>query len=536
MLKVLIVDDEPGAIKALKYALDWESFGFVVAGEAMNGSMAIERLKENHYDLLLTDIRMPGISGLELIAAIREHSELPIIVVSGYEEFEYVKECLKHGVKDYLLKPVDEDEVIKLLKNVQQDIKSAAELHQKLHLGVPAMRDQLLKKWAHGGMTSSQALAQLRLLNTDLKEQGWYSCLMIEMDFQETMDVHRTERDIEVLSFAVRNVIEEVVGSTGYVFEESRERYGVILMDDEASSLEEAYEQGIHRAESIKQCVRQYVKLPITIGVGEAAESASLLKHSFDSAAVMLDRKFLLGQDSIITCKKGGNERKSPSTNSIETTKHLIEAMQLGERERVAELLSQQLEQFVHQEAPKSVIQSVLFDLLATLIRMEREWVNAKQDDASLAADELQRILQASSVQELIQYTKERCLQVMAQLEETRKDQRSHAIDQVKRIVAKEYASNLSLKSISETIYMNPVYLGHLFKASEGKSFNDYLLQVRMEHAKAQLTCTNKKIYTIANEVGYRQMDWFYKKFKEYTGLSAGEFRAQHAQGEEERS
>ncbi|WP_211748422.1 response regulator [Paenibacillus sp. Marseille-Q4541] len=526
MMNVLLVDDEPGAIKTFKYLLDWETFGFQVTGEAANGHEAIEMLKNHHYDLMITDVRMPGISGLDLIAAIRSESNIPIIVVSGFDEFDYVKQCIKFGVKDYLLKPVSEEDVSKLLTQIAQEIHVKKTLNKQLYLGIPAIKDQTLKLWVQGRIHTDQALEQMSLLNIEFNEPCFFCCMLMEMDFHEASNVKMTEKDIEAERFAVRNVVSEVLDRRGYLFEESKERYGILLCHENGHCEPDQY---VQLATEIQSSVLRFAKVSLTIGIGQIVDSIKEVESSYYTALMMLDRKFLLGDLSIINSIDLPNDlSKSEMINIRDMKRQFEDVLSQGHLAQVIPLLQEHMEHLITKSAPKSLVQVMILDLFASLVRLEREKVSSLDDALHLSPDEYGRIMKASTIKELFQYAQEKCRDVIQRVEETREPQHTSAIEQVKRIVATEYGSNVSLKNIAEQIFMNSVYLGHLFKSVVGISFNDYLMQVRMEQAKLQLIHSDKKVYMIANEVGYRQLDWFYRKFKEYTGLSAGEFRLQH--------
>jgi two-component system response regulator YesN len=248
-------------------------------------------LQTGHYDLLITDIRMPGLSGLQLIAAIRKFSNLPIIVTSGYDEFDYAKECLKHGVKDYLLKPVGEEEIARLLQDIKEEAGKAQILQKKLRLGATAKRDQIFKDWVHGYIGAEEALEQLQYVGVVIKEHLNISCLLLEMDFQEVSDSRKTQVEIQLIRFAVRNIVEELLSEQGYLFDESIEQYGVFFL----GSGKDAFRMAQH----IQDCLKRYAKIEVAIGIGDAVNSVNGVNRSFSVAREMLDRRYFLGQSIV---------------------------------------------------------------------------------------------------------------------------------------------------------------------------------------------------------------------------------------------
>ncbi|MCQ6561192.1 response regulator [Paenibacillus mendelii] len=527
MLNVLMVDDEPGALKAMKYLLDWEQLGFTIAGEATGGNMALDMMRQGHYDLLITDIRMPGVSGLELISRVRRHSKLPIIVVSGFEDFEYVKECLQHGVKDYLLKPVMEEDAQRILTAVKNEISHEKMISRKLDLSASAARDQMLKRWTHGNIGADEAINQLLLWGVSLVDCRSYRCLVVELDFQETMNTYMTEADIDLKRFAVRNVLEELLVGKGYMFEELPERFGIVCFGDDMAGIEETAISEL--AGLLQESALTYAKMPITIGIGESVHLAAEVKKSFHSAKRLLDRKFLLGSLSIITGNSFGGAFLREESTDAQEIQLLTKAVQEGDKERVIDLLHRLRDKFKTGDTPKPHVQSMVIDLLAELLRMVGKQAGGQLQVAAPTSKDYLYIMEAGTIQKLFEFAADKCMQVIAIIEESKQSGSPSAVEQVKRIVASDYAGNISLKSLAEQVHMNPVYLGQLFKASEGVSFNDYLMCLRMEKAKELLVRTDQKIYAIAYEVGYRQLDWFYKKFKEYTGHNASEYRSLHS-------
>ncbi|UVI27368.1 response regulator transcription factor [Paenibacillus spongiae] len=525
MLKVLLVDDEPGALKSMKYLVDWEQYGFQIAGEARSGKQALDLLERNDYSLLVTDIRMPGIDGLELICKLREFSQIPVIVMSGYEEFGYVKECMKRGVKDYLLKPVGEEDLSRLLTTVKSEFASQQLLDMQLYLGIPAMRDQLLKKWVRGVVKEEEAAEQFELLKIKVMTGDSYCCLFVEMEFLETGDSFWTDAEIQIKRFAVRNVMEDVIAGSGYMFEESFERYGVLLHPQGSGEDDDSSEEAMRICERIRDCVAKYAKVAVTIGLGEVVCSPREIVRSCYTADQMLDRKFLVGSEAIIT--PNGLEATDgwSALEEIQHVQYVVEAVKELDRERVSRQLAGRMHDYAKQHTPKSIVKSMVLELVVNLFRLVRELGIPYESIFNLNLNDYGTIMEAKKMEKLFEFAENKCMQTIEQLERSMPPQPANTVQLVKRIVESEYGTNISLRSIASQVYMNAAYLGQLFKAEEGISFNDHLLRVRMERAKELLLATELKAYEVAQAVGYRELDWFYKRFKEYTGMSTSEFR-----------
>ncbi|PYI57125.1 response regulator transcription factor [Paenibacillus flagellatus] len=168
MYNVLIVDDEPGALKSIRYLLDWERTGFVVAGEASNGRQALDRLRERSYSLVITDIRMPVMDGMALIAALREFADIPVAIMSGYEDFAHARTALQYGVKDYLLKPTEAEELERLLASVKRELDEKGGVSREGGPDTPAGAAEFVKRWVkehYGEPVSMKGIASQLYMN-----------------------------------------------------------------------------------------------------------------------------------------------------------------------------------------------------------------------------------------------------------------------------------------------------------------------------------------------------------------------------------
>lgn len=524
MLRVLIVDDEPGALKSLKYMLDWNDYGYIITGEATNGKQALELLKNESFQLVITDIRMPGMSGLELIRNIRSLSEdISIIVMSGYEEFEYVKECLKYGVKDYLLKPVDQENLSRLLISIKEEVNYELQLNRQLYHGIPALRDRTLKRWAHGFLSDEEIGSELQFLSIHVEEESWICPLLVEMNFEDLTDSSWTEDEIGIRRFAVLNVMEELLIHRGYIFEESSDRFGVVLIGGKAEAGEGVV---LQLAQLIRDSIRKYVKVSVTIAVGDPIEDLRELASSFKMAQRRMKMNFLF-HGHIISSAQFNAYDMPPNSSDIEYIRGIFEAVTAKDEERLSSLLTALKERFLSCGASKRTVQSFILELFAQLFDLIKEMEEPYQHIFEDETHETKSILEFKTLDEVMKFTEQKCLQVIYHLTQLKMSSSEKTVDRVKNIVKDNYASNIHLKMIAEEIHLNPTYLGQIFKSTVGMSFNDYLMQIRLEKAKSLVLHTDKKVYEIALEVGFRQLDAFYKRFKEYTGKSAGELRAE---------
>lgn len=534
MLDVLIVDDEPVARESLRYLIDWEAYGFRVASEAGNGQQALELLASRHYSLVLTDIRMPTMNGLELIARLKAAADTEFVILSGYDDFEYARQGMKLGVSEYLLKPVDEEELASVLARVAERLAEKRRSERRLRLGLEASRDRLLRRLAQGAAGASEREEQLALLGLD-SGASRFAGLIVEMDFVygDEREGALTERDVELKRYAVRNVCEELVGSRGYVFELSEERYGVLLLLDGPGGAVDARTE----AERLVSSVKRYAKSSATVGLGAPVMGYDAIRASFEAAEDALDRKFLLGGGAVLESERlvargasadagGAAGEAGPFAPRFHAaTAVLLDAAKQHRREDALAALDRLWGEFASATAGAAQAKPVVIELFVELYRLVREAGanHVRLFDPSIG--DYERVMRAKTLEELYRLARDKCADALDLLHGMRELRPNKIVEAMKRLVQEHYRDNISLRSVAQQIYMNPNYLGKLFKTNAGTAFNDYVLQVRMEKAKELLATSDMKVYEIANEVGFGELDWFYKRFKAYTGVSTSEYR-----------
>jgi two-component system response regulator YesN len=531
MYDVLIVDDEPVARESLRYLIEWEEHGFAIRAEAANGQQALELLRERHFALVLTDIRMPTMNGLDLIARMKGVADCPVVILSGYDDFEYARQGLKLGAKEYLLKPVDEDELIATLRRTAEELEERLLAERQHRLGLSAMRDQLLRRLVHGAVSRREFEEQRTLVGWRPGEET-FGCLVVEMDFVYGGGKDGgllSEKDVELKRYAVRNICEELTADDGFVFEDSEDRYGVLFFAGAAAKDPSAL---LELAGRIASSTAQFAKETVSVGVGGNADGFDAVPGAYRAAEEALDRKFLTGAGAVLSAKDGVGTAAEDSGEAggdelfRSIASHLLDAVRHFRREDAEASLARLWDAFRTSDVAAQRAKRVVIELFVQLARVVRETGASHELLFDRAFGDYETIMRVKTIEELRRLTERKCEAVLATLASMKELRPNKVIEELKRIVAAQYKDNVSLRSVAQQIYMNPNYLGKLFKANAGMSFNDYLLQVRMEKAKELLLHSDMKVYEISQAVGYGELDWFYKRFKAYTGISASEFRS----------
>jgi len=269
------------------------------------------------------------------------------------------------------------------------------------------------------------------------------------------------------------------------------------------------------------------------------------VRASFEAAEDALDRKFLLGGGAVLESERlavrgasadARNEGGADASGTAgengpiaarfhEATAVLLDAAKHHRREEAFAALDRLWGEFASATAGAAQAKPVVIELFVELYRLAREAGanHVRLFDPSIG--DYERVMRAKTLEELYRLARDKCVDALDLLHGMRELRPNKIVEAMKQLVQEHYRDNISLRSVAQQIYMNPNYLGKLFKTNAGIAFNDYVLQVRMEKAKELLATSDMKVYEIANEVGFGELDWFYKRFKAYTGVSTSEYR-----------
>jgi two-component system response regulator YesN len=518
LFKILIVDDEPRIRIGMQTIINWENFGFVIVGEASNGVEALEQIALLEPNLVITDIKMPQADGLELARVLNNlHPDIQLLILSGYNDFSYAKEALRYGVTDYLLKPIDPLELGQTLEIVynrlwqigQQNLKEMEQLQslKEIFLG-KVVRGEILQNLLDAASTYEIAL------------QGNQFCLLIvSIDRYGEFLISLPGEEIRLKRFAVRNVITEIVSNSGYVFEVSDQLFGILLTDpvqmvgDSLSLL----------AEDIVDCTERYVKESVTIGVGSAVSHPLEIKNSYNQALKAMEQKFFFVMEHVFIYKSGESAGGIPDI--LWDDDALLLAIREGSPERIAEETGRLIASLKLHYMTLSKLKYGVISTIIHLAKLTEEYHGDWQTFYTGKFSEAENIICHGDIQLLEQFLKQISLEICGYVESTKHRKSDNRIDDIIEHIEQNYMRDLNLKELSKLFYINKVYLGQLFKKKTGEYFNDYINKVRVKIAYRLLEQTALPISEIAERVGYKYADHFYRWFKQTYDMNPGELR-----------
>jgi two-component system response regulator YesN len=523
MYNVLIVDDEPDICLGLCEIIDWNAYGFNVVDTASDGEDALEKLNNKKYDLLVTDIRMPVIGGLTLIRKIREKNlSIKIVILSGYNDFEFAKKAIEYSVNGYLLKPIDRDELTEYLVTIKEEIDK--ELKKKLFTweNKNIAKDRLLLDVVTGNLTAADIHKKMK--DYDIDFQGtYYNIALLEIDnLYSKLENDFIDANLDI--FSVKNIAEEVIqaNNSGYVYEDSNGTIGIIFNGNAADMQNEKL---VEYLQELRLTILKYLKLTVTIGYGETISSILDIKLSHKQAKQALELRSVAEKGEIIHYKNVflNDNNQIKITWNADNLLAAIEKFSEGEIINEIKLLISEIAiKKITIDIAKVIFYNIIFDIgnLPKKYSLTDNNFFIQQD--IIALNKRGKYLNIEYLEQLLTST---CINTCNYIREFQTSKRSDVIDKIQLYIGEHFSEDLTLKSISSIFYMNPVYLGRLFKNTTGDSFSDYVNKTRISEAKKMLMMDSSNIGRIIEKLGFSTQEYFYRLFPKYEGITFAEYK-----------
>ncbi|MFC7677649.1 response regulator [Paenibacillus sp. GCM10028914] len=534
-MNMLIVDDEDFVLDYLTDHIEKEQFGIQQIFRANSVGEALCYVGENVIDIIITDIRMPEKSGLELLAQIRNQTPGTIVILlSGYAEFDYAKQALSHGAFDYLLKPASPDEINecidKALKERQrhdQQIKhNDREQDQKTLTNIQSSREQLLLDLLLGSRytvgTVSERIAGLGMKNLS-DSHVKLAILRLEAKKSDTQD---SLEDIQLLSYSLANIAEEVfnTGLSEPCFWSCRDphNYTIVLFNESYWKDEDQFH---NKFLTFQQQVQLYLNRSVSILISQSHVFPKQLDHVYLEALKYFWKHIGSHTDELQymnTSIKGTEYRPLSRLYQPPSIQNLLESGQWHEASDRLNFIFQELESDLYRT--QDHLLEIYYYLCNAL-----SYIAHKQGLRLLDLVEQPEYLRNGYYFKTPAQLKNWVLSLIEQFqksfEEPTSRKHSHIIMQVHRFIDQHLNEDVTLKTIADHIYLHPVYLSRLYKKEMGMTLSAYITKIRLEKAVYLLTQTNKKIFEISKEIGYHKPQYFISLFKEQYLLTPQEFR-----------
>lgn len=536
-IKVFLVEDEMVIRRGIKNSIDWEKEGYIFCGEASDGELAYPMIIKEKPDILITDIRMPFMDGLELCKLVKK--ELPnikILILSGYDEFDYAKEAIRLGVTEYLLKPISSGKLLEALNGVSESIRREKEDKDLVRKYMEEMREntehekqKFFEQMIAGNLSMADALETGKKYEMNLSA-GMYNLLLFRFTLGE-----ENRKSGELLGEA-EYAIEKLTERLEYVFEFQRgvEGWAFLLMADNEEQMSERVKE---LSKDLEEIMKNYSTIAYFGGIGQPVARLRELEESFREAERALAARFTMELNQIISVE---DIRMAQNVDTLDD----IEITSFGEIEKTRTMLEKflnngaedEIDEFVDvyinelsEENLKSVLMRQYIIMDAYIVMMSFcEKIEGIEGEMQAQSEELKNSMKTIQTLEEIKNYIRMLLKKIIGVRDTISGRRySDIIEIAKDQIRKTYMSDeISLNTIAAEVGMSPSYFSSIFSKEMGKTFVEYLTEIRMDRAKELLMCSSMKTSEIGYEVGYKDPHYFSYIFKKTQNCTPKEFRA----------
>ncbi len=529
MYKLLIADDEPWLRKRLMLTIDWEKLGIAELFEAEDGAEAFALATAHEPDIIITDIEMPELSGIDLMKTLNESAMYPqIILISGYNEFEYARSAVRFGAVDYLLKPIGEEDLKRAVS------KCIATLEKKRY--------------------NQQVLDLLSSSSDLLREKIYIDLLLGKLDFNKVSEVHLhelgvifptssvmciiahmhpmhhtlSENDVEetLVGFSISKIIKNQLNSR---FEEVLDFWvddvNVYLVFSNLSP-DEFTAAATNALSTSKKTIKDLHAIRIAYGIGSVADKLSDLCQSYRNARYNINLCRSKQTDACITGEHGNSFQVVYEEYNL---KALIASIRKGETEESSSLLADLIADFLTQSggSPTSLqIKLLYLNVLNSLFKGCLPFLPVSEEVIKICLDYIDKAASFHAADKMHCQLQSLLSVLIQQYQSFFNCKRHWLIDKIIVYINENYASPLSMSDVAAAFYLNASYFCKLFKDETGITFTNYLMRVRVDNAKGLLADSSMKLYDVASAVGYTNVQYFSTVFKDLEGVTPSQYRS----------
>lgn len=520
---ILLVDDEEELRAGIRNKIDWKALGFSLVAEAANGQDALEIAEQYCPDVVLTDIKMPFMDGLELCRRLKQ--QLPavrLVIFSGFDEFAYAKQAIGMNVFEYLLKPLNATELSEVLQRLHQEMDEQREkmqdmqaLRSRYEESLPVLKGEFYARLLRGKMPAEQVLPRAARYEIDFCGNYWAVVRIHAGSFENKYD--------EYLLLSVQDFFQQ-----HFAMEGSQTHW--LFYEDDVTLIASCKQPNdiytlVAELERVRMLGENYLGVQLTIGVGQAVEQLAELSISEKGAETALDYRMVLGMGKTFYIGDLEPRQTAGLTFGELEEKELTNAVKLGNAEDIRAVLTRVLQS--SKESSLSRFQCYFLETITCLMKIARQGDIPLENVFGEGFTGAVQLTDFASPVALAHWVEDCCIRLQEQLQTQRSYATSCTVDKACDFIRQNYSDpDLSVDTLCEELHLSPAYFSTLFKRETGLSFTAYVTQVRMEEAAHQLKTTQEKTYIIAQQCGYIDANYFSYVFKRYYGTSPSKYRA----------
>lgn len=523
LYKVFLVEDEYVARAGIRESIDWETIGFKFCGEAPDGEIALPMIDTCQPDVLITDIKMPHMDGLQLCRIIRERLPwMKIIILTGYDEFEYAQEALKLGVTEYLLKPVGAQELQNVLQKMaarlgqkKEEEESFQKLRDQVKHNQTLLKEQFLLKLVMGAISVSDAIEKSQTLKLNIIAK-WYQVIVIKIE------LYGCKGQFDYYEFQkVERIISKLIGNNPNIFLLKKDLQELLLIMKGESS-EYLEQEGHFFAELTKNEIVSQTKCVPVIGIGSSQSRIGNIHDSFSDALAKIDVQLRgIGQLQ--------HNNVVDKTELLKLDKMAVEKyLRSGSKDTFDSFFDGYIHPLGETALSSYIIRNYIFiDIVLATARFVKEL--GGNIDQVLEMNHVETLLMnIITIEQIREQAKTILDGAITFRDKQTNSQYSAIIFRAKAYITHHYADpDISLNQVASYVNRSTSHFSTIFSQEAGITFRDYLTGIRLEKARELLSTTMLRSSEIAYKIGYKDPHYFSSVFKKNAGLSPKEFRLQ---------
>lgn len=533
MINVLIADDEYHIREGIHATIPWIELEIQSVGTAVNGTDAWNQINRLTPDIVILDINMPEMDGLELAQRIRnEYKDMQIIFLTGYDDFDKAKKAIKLGVTDYLLKPVAYKELCHALEKAANHIKekrSSQKYINNLKERVLEVKeftvDKILIELLNKQRSYHETIQILTENGINFALHTAYTVISMEIDHYQNVIQLWSIEERKLHRYAFRKTAEEVIElfGSGVVLIEHVGKMTLIVNSGYSAGDQRGINVIVHVAEELQKKFLEFFHLSISIGVGDIREHPEQVPAAYQESIQALEYKAILGTKSIIYY--GLIEPHAASEKQILNKElYLLSELRIGNESVIEDTLSKVIQQLKGRSISEAKIISTQLMIFAMRMIQEKEL-----EEGSLEVrDSFSDIYKADTVSSVVEIVSNYFSSIVLFIKKQHYSGNPRVIEDAKQWIRDHISEDISLNKLANHLHMSPNYFSTLFKQATGETFIEFATRTRFDLAKQLLLKPEKKIYEIAEKVGYTDANYFSIAFKKSEGITPSQFRARY--------
>ncbi|WP_370297371.1 response regulator [Rossellomorea marisflavi] len=523
MTDILLADDEPIILKGLQKIVDWQKLGADIVGVAGSGNELINEILEKKPQVVISDICMPGYSGIDVIKFIEENNlQIKVIFISAHQDFHYAKEALRYGAIDYIVKPIDKIHLEKVVRKTIHGLtkeQNEKDNYHKLAEFEQRKKQSELKAFFKLIIQDEPYQESLEKLKTEFKHPYF---TVICMSIDQLYPRNWREKELSIATFAISNVIGELSSKIGQRIELTQSGYLINLINHDRGNM-------VDLAKEIRHQINKHLKLELTLSVGSTVANLKDVLLSYTDAITAMEKKYFIGCNQVIT-----NDIDLVHSNEIdeqsiqEMQGNVLKALISLQYEQYMEKMGLLIDMVGHYAETKTSRESAIsisysiFKFLKFVLEEMDITFNEEFFDAN---NMLTQIHEQKTFSMLKQYLLNISNVIYDNVKQSGTSKEQNQMRLIKEYIQDHFHEQISLDKLAGLFFMNPYYFSSFFKKHTNENFKTYLTELRLKEAVKLLLQTDLMVYEIAEKVGYNNPRQFSDMFKKQFGTLPNKFR-----------